>query len=39
MSDGAYVLANDAFVNWLGYPREESHWAHFSRFRDVGKPG
>jgi len=23
MSDGAYVLANDAFVNWLGYPREE----------------
>jgi PAS domain S-box-containing protein len=22
-SDGAYVLANDAFVNWLGYPREE----------------
>jgi PAS domain S-box-containing protein len=23
MSDGAYVLANDAFVNWLGCPREE----------------
>jgi PAS domain S-box-containing protein len=23
MSDGAYVLANDAFINWLGYPREE----------------
>jgi PAS domain S-box-containing protein len=23
MSDGGYVLANDAFVNWLGYPREE----------------
>jgi len=23
MSDGAYVLANDAFVNWLGFPREE----------------
>jgi PAS domain S-box-containing protein len=23
MSDGAYVLANDAFVNWLGYPRAE----------------
>src|SRR6185503_17146717 len=23
LSDGAYVLANDAFVNWLGYPREE----------------
>src|SRR2546426_714339 len=23
MSDGAYVLANDAFVNWLGYPREK----------------
>jgi PAS domain S-box-containing protein len=23
MSDGAYVLANDAFVNWVGYPREE----------------
>jgi PAS domain S-box-containing protein len=23
MSDGVYVLANDAFVNWLGYPREE----------------
>ena len=22
MSDGAYVLANDAFVNWVGYPRE-----------------
>jgi len=23
MSDGAYVLANDAFVSWLGYSREE----------------
>jgi PAS domain S-box-containing protein len=23
MNDGAYVLANDAFVNWLGLPREE----------------
>jgi PAS domain S-box-containing protein len=23
MSDGRYVLANDAFVNWLGCPREE----------------
>jgi PAS domain S-box-containing protein len=23
MSDGAYVLANDAFVNWVGYAREE----------------
>jgi PAS domain S-box-containing protein len=23
MSDGGYVLANDAFVNWLGLPREE----------------
>jgi PAS domain S-box-containing protein len=23
MSDGAYVLANDAFLNWLGYAREE----------------
>src|SRR5262249_40387322 len=23
LSDGAYVLANDAFVNWLGIPREE----------------
>ena len=23
LSDGRYVLANDAFVNWLGYPREE----------------
>src|SRR5262249_44742174 len=22
-SDRKYVLANDAFVNWLGYPREE----------------
>src|SRR5207248_1524691 len=22
-SDGAYVLANDAFVNWVGHPREE----------------
>jgi PAS domain S-box-containing protein len=22
-SDGTYVLANDAFINWLGYPREE----------------
>jgi PAS domain S-box-containing protein len=23
MSDGRYVLANDAFLNWLGCPREE----------------
>jgi PAS domain S-box-containing protein len=23
MSDATYVLANDAFVNWLGYSREE----------------
>ena len=23
MSEGRYVLANDAFVNWLGCPREE----------------
>lgn len=23
MSDGKYVLANDALVNWLGYPRQE----------------
>ena len=23
MSDGKYVLANDAFLNWLGAPREE----------------
>ena len=23
MSDGKYVLANDAFLNWLGCPREE----------------
>ena len=23
MSDGAYVLANDAFVTWVGYSREE----------------
>ena len=23
MSDGRYVLANDAHLNWLGYPREE----------------
>ena len=23
MTDGAYVLANDAFLNWLGYSREE----------------
>jgi len=23
LNDGAYVLANDAFVNWVGYPREE----------------
>jgi PAS domain S-box-containing protein len=23
MSDGAYVLANDAFVNWVGCPRKE----------------
>jgi PAS domain S-box-containing protein len=23
MSDGKYVLANDAHLNWLGYPREE----------------
>src|SRR5262249_1635978 len=23
MNDGAFVLANDAFVNWLGLPREE----------------
>src|SRR5262245_50459780 len=23
MNDGAYVLANDAFVTWLGFPREE----------------
>src|SRR5205814_7024981 len=23
MSDGKYVLANDAHVNWLGYPQEE----------------
>ncbi len=23
MSDGKYVLANDAFVNWLGLPREQ----------------
>src|SRR5262249_53771879 len=23
MSDGAYLLANDTFVNWLGIPREE----------------
>ena len=22
-SDGRYVLANDVFLNWLGYPREE----------------
>src|SRR5204863_3154120 len=22
-SDGKYVLANDAHLNWLGYPREE----------------
>ena len=23
MSDEKYVLANDAYVNWLGYSREE----------------
>jgi PAS domain S-box-containing protein len=23
MSDGKFVLANDAFLNWLGYPRKE----------------
>jgi PAS domain S-box-containing protein len=23
MTDGKYVLANDAHLNWLGYPREE----------------
>jgi PAS domain S-box-containing protein len=23
MSDGKYVLANDAHLNWLGYPREQ----------------
>ncbi|HSU57231.1 MAG TPA: PAS domain S-box protein [Candidatus Dormibacteraeota bacterium] len=23
MSDGAYVLANDAFINWVGYPEDE----------------
>jgi len=23
MSDGSYVLANDAFVNWVGLPREK----------------
>jgi PAS domain S-box-containing protein len=23
MGDGTYVLANDAFLNWLGHPREE----------------
>ena len=23
MSDGKYVLVNDAFANWLGCPREE----------------
>src|SRR5262249_16820054 len=23
VSDGKYVLANDAHLNWLGYPREE----------------
>jgi PAS domain S-box-containing protein len=23
MTDGKYVLANDAFVNWLGFPREQ----------------
>jgi PAS domain S-box-containing protein len=23
LSDGKYVLANEAYLNWLGYPREE----------------
>ena len=39
-SDGAYVLANDAFLNWLGYPREEvlGHTsAEFGLWEDPGE--
>ena len=38
MSDGKYVLANDAFLNWLGYAREEVLGRTCARIGHVGKP-